>query len=90
METTSKEYTLGRWSLDDLFPGHESKEMQAALKQLEASVAAFEKNRSKLKPKSSDKIFLSILKQMEENTRVAARIAQFSELSPIQPHFLPH
>ena len=80
METIAKEYTLGRWSLDDLFPGHESKDMKAALKQLEANVAAFEKNRSKLKPKISKKTFLSILKQMEENTRLAARIAQFSEL----------
>ncbi|MEX1072001.1 MAG: M3 family oligoendopeptidase [Anaerolineales bacterium] len=81
-EATTKppDYILGRWKLDDLFPGHDSKEMKAALKQLETKVSAFEKFRTQLKPAIKEKDFIAILKQLEANTRLAARIDQFAGL----------
>ena len=79
-DSVTKTYELGRWSLGDLFPGHETKEMQAALKQLENKVGAFEKQRDKLTPDTSEKDFLEIIKQLEENTRLAVRIDQFAGL----------
>ncbi|MGH2582454.1 MAG: M3 family oligoendopeptidase [Anaerolineales bacterium] len=79
-EVATKTYELGRWSLSDLFPGHESKEMHAALKILETKGAAFENQRDKLNPHISEKDFLEIIKQLEENTRLAVRIDQFAGL----------
>lgn len=73
-------YTLSRWSLSDLFPGADSAEMKAALKKLETSVAAFEKQRKKLKGSITLKDFKAILDQMEKNTRLATRIDQFAGL----------
>jgi oligoendopeptidase F len=78
--STKATYELGTWSLDDLFPGHKSKEMKKALDALEAQVAAFEKQREKLSDDISEKDFLAILQQFEANTRVAARISQYAGL----------
>src|SRR3990172_1521028 len=77
---TAEAYELSRWSLDDLFPGHESSEMKAALKQLENEVAAIEKQRDKLTDAISEKDFLDILRHMEKNTRLASRVGQFAGL----------
>ena len=41
-------YQQERWSLDDLFPGHETKEFKDAMKNLEADITAFEKRRDEL------------------------------------------
>lgn len=78
--TTKAPYSLGRWSLNDLYPGHDSKEMNAALKQLESRVTAFEKFRDKLTPDISEKDFVTIIKHLEETTRLAVRIDQFAGL----------
>jgi oligoendopeptidase F len=77
---TAEAYELSRWSLDDLFPGHESSEMKAALKQLENEVAAIEKQRDKLTDAISEKDFLDIVRHMEKNTRLASRVGQFAGL----------
>lgn len=74
------EYTLSRWSLKDLFPGADSSEMKAAIKKLESNVAAFEKQREKLTDTITDADFKAIVTQMEQNTRLAARIDQFAGL----------
>lgn len=79
-DTQAKTYTPSRWKLDDLFPAYDSKEMKAALKKLDTEVAAFEKWRKKLKATITTKDFRTILKQIEKNTRLAARIDQFAGL----------
>ncbi|HLD94866.1 MAG TPA: M3 family oligoendopeptidase [Anaerolineales bacterium] len=80
LATKTEAFQLGRWSLEDLFPGHESKEMQAALKKLDSLVTAFEKQRKKLKKTVSKKDFLAQLDQLEAQTRLAVRIDQFAGL----------
>src|SRR3990172_7033517 len=67
-ETKTDPYQLSRWSLDDLFPGHESKEMKAALKKLDTLISSFEKQRKKLKKTITKKDFLAILDQLEAQT----------------------
>ena len=76
----TQEHTLGRWSLADLFPAHDGKEMKAAIKQLEDQAAAIEKWRDKLSADISDKDFLFILQAMETNTRLSGRVSQFAGL----------
>ena len=78
--TKTQEYTLGRWSLGDLFPAHDSKEMKAAIKQLEDQAAAIEKWRERLGNDISDKDFLALLQLMESNGRLVGRVAQFAGL----------
>ena len=68
------------WSLDDLFPGHESKEMKAALKKIESVTAKFENEREKLNENISGEDFISILDTIEVNTRLATIIGQFASL----------
>ncbi|MCW5877533.1 MAG: M3 family oligoendopeptidase [Anaerolineales bacterium] len=77
---TTSEYTPQRWSLADLFPGHDSKEMKAAIKELESHVAEFEKWRDKLNENISEADFLKLVQAMEKNTRLAVRIDQFAGL----------
>ena len=76
----SENYSLSPWSLDDLYPGHESAEMKKALKTLEANTAAFEKKRDLLSADIAEKDFLDILQTIESNTRLAARVGQFAGL----------
>ena len=76
----SESYALKPWSLDDLFPSSESKEMEKALKQIEQATAAFEKQREKLTADISSADFNAILDTMEKNTRLATRIGQFASL----------
>jgi len=78
--TKTQEYTLGRWSLGDLFPAHDSKEMKAAIKQLEDQAAAIEKWRDKLGNDISDKDFLALLQLLETSARLTGRVGQFAGL----------
>jgi oligoendopeptidase F len=78
--TKIQENTLSRWSLADLFPAHDSKEVKAAIKELENNAAAIEKWRDKLSADISDKDFLSILQLMESNGRLVGRVGQFAGL----------
>ena len=78
--TKTQENTLSRWSLADLFPAYDSKEVKAAIKELENNAAAIEKWRDKLSADISDKDFLSILQLMESNGRLVGRVGQFAGL----------
>jgi oligoendopeptidase F len=78
--TKTQEHTLSRWSLADLFPAHDSKEVKAAIKELENSAAAIEKWRDKLSNDISDKDFLALLQLMESNGRLVGRMGQFAGL----------
>ena len=73
-------YTQKRWSLADLFPSHDSPELKKAMKSLEKSVEAFEKNRSKLTSEVDEKTFLDMIKELEEITIQTRRMHGFSEL----------
>ena len=73
-------YTQKRWSLKDLFPGHDSPEMKAALADLDQRVAAFEGTRTRLTPAIEAPIFLELLHSLEAITDLIQRISGFAEL----------
>jgi hypothetical protein len=58
-------YKLSPWSLDDLYPGLDSPELEAAFKKLDEHVAGFEKLRPQLKAEMPVSSFLEVVKDSE-------------------------
>ncbi len=73
-------YTQKRWSLRDLFPGHESPEMKAALAELEQRVKDFEATRPQLRADIESGTFLEVIASLEAITHLVQRISGFAEL----------
>ncbi|MEK6222388.1 MAG: M3 family metallopeptidase, partial [Chloroflexota bacterium] len=73
-------YTEGKWSLADLFPGHEAPEMKTAFEDLEARVNKFEGWREKLNPDMDVEDFMACVQEQEADTRLANRISQYAFL----------
>ncbi len=69
------------WTLDDLFPGFDSPELEDAFRQLEAGVQDFETRRGALSADISAETFLDILRQSEALTRQIHRLYAFAGLS---------
>ena len=80
MPTQTFTYSQARWSLDDLFPAHNSPEMKAALAELETQVGVFEARREQLTPEIAAAEFLEIVGELESFTRLAYRVSGFSLL----------
>jgi oligoendopeptidase F len=73
-------YTQTAWTLNDLFPSHNSQEMEGAFKELETKVAEFEQLRPKLKDDISKEDFLDLVRRQEEMSRQGHRIYSFGSL----------
>ena len=58
-------YTIKKWKLDELFPGFDSPELQAAFDNVEEQVASFEGVRGKLKPDMDADNFLEVVRASE-------------------------
>ena len=76
----AKTYTQKRWSLEDLFPGHESPEFKKALESLEKAVSKFEDQRSKLADDIDESTFQNILKELEEIASQTYRLSSYAGL----------
>lgn len=76
----NKIYTQSAWSLSDLFPSHDSPEMQRAFAELEAKTTAFEAVRAELSPDLSAARFLEMLRQLEALHHLGYRIHGFASL----------
>jgi oligoendopeptidase F len=76
-----KTYTQSPWSLSDLFPSHDSPEMEAAFSELESQVASFETLRSQLTNDIPEAAFLDLLHRQESIYALAFRIGSFASLS---------
>jgi len=74
-------YQLSAWSLNDLFPGPNSPELETAFKTLDEQVTSFEQLRPHLTPDISVSSFLKILEQMEQTTRLANKMYAYAELA---------
>ncbi len=74
-------YTLSPWSLQDLFPGIDSSELELSFTHLEAQVSEFEESRAELKPDITSDHFLNIVRESEQIMRAGYRIYGFSSLS---------
>jgi oligoendopeptidase F len=69
------------WNLADLFPAHDSPEMQSAWAALEAAVADFEQVRAQLDPGMDAAAFMDIVARSDASTRQAYRIYGFATLA---------
>ncbi len=74
-------YPQTRWSLDELFPGMNTPELESAFDQIEEQVTSFEGVRNKLEPDLSVEKFLEILHTSEQTTRIAYQLHAFAGLS---------
>ena len=77
---TTTTYVQGKWSLDDLFPGFDTPELEAGFQDLERRVGAFEELRSKLSPEMAPGLFVEILRQYEQASRRISRLYAFGYL----------
>ena len=63
-----KNYQQTRWSLQDLFPGPQSPELEDGIEKITNLVENLEKRRPELVDNISTENFLSVVKDMEINT----------------------
>ncbi|MFQ5923460.1 MAG: oligoendopeptidase F, partial [Anaerolineales bacterium] len=76
----SEEYVRERWSLDELFPALDSKEIEDAIKALEAQVASFEELRDRLSADMGPKAFVEALDQYDQMVRSISRIGAYGQM----------
>ena len=74
-------YHQSRWSLDDLFPGMHTPELESAFDQIEEQVTSFEGLRQNLSPSIQTDSFIDILKASEQMARGAQKLYSFAGLS---------
>ena len=74
-------YSVKKWTLNELFPGFESPELQGAFENVEEQVASFEGVRGKLNPDIDTETFLTIVRASEEATRLVNTMYAFAGLS---------
>jgi oligoendopeptidase F len=80
MTKDSNPHEQSRWSLNDLFPSNDSKELERAFTYLEELVTQFESRRDDLKDSLLSEIFIKIIQELEEITKLVQRIGGFTEL----------
>jgi oligoendopeptidase F len=74
-------FNLSPWSLQELFPGIESPELDLAFKHLQAQVAEFEESRVELTAEIAADKFLNLVRESEAIMRAGYRIYGFASLS---------
>jgi oligoendopeptidase F len=74
-------YTQTRWSLDDLFSGYDSPDLDAGFDRVEELVTSFEGARSRLKPDMEPGVFLEIAHSSESIARTMHKLGAFAALS---------
>jgi len=74
-------YTQKAWSLADLFPALDSRELKDAFKELESRAAALESKRPLLTDKISQLEFLTLIGELEMLYRLGHRVSSYAELT---------
>lgn len=74
-------YELSKWNLDELFPGFNSPELEAAFDQVEEQVTSFEGVRNKLNADISHEQFMDVVRASEVTRRIIAKLYAFPGLS---------
>lgn len=74
-------FTQKEWSLDDLFPGFNSPELEATYKELDKQITAFEAFRPKLGADMDVEDFMEMLEASEKSTRLAHKLYAFAGLA---------
>ena len=73
-------FSQSSWSLTDLFPSHDSPDMQAAITELEDKVSSFQAYREQLTDNLDSAVFLKIIHELEAINDLASRISAFAGL----------
>lgn len=73
-------FNQSRWSLKDLFPSHDSPELEGAFKELGKKVTSFEAVRPDLKPDMDVERFMEILTMSDGISQAANRLQSFAGL----------
>ena len=74
-------YALTQWNLNELYPGFDSPDLQAAFDNVEEQVMSFEGIRGKLQPDLDANQFMEFVRASEETARVINKIYAFTGLS---------
>src|SRR5687768_5711367 len=80
MTTATTGFPQTRWSLQELFPAHDSPAMQSAVEELESRVARFEARREELGSEIDPEVFMELIEELESLMRAGTRIMGFSRL----------
>lgn len=80
MAEQKKSFEMSRWSLDDLYPSGSSKEMERAIEDLKKKVEKFEAYRPELTDNVAFDKFLTVIKDLEEISKLMQRIGGYAEL----------
>ena len=76
----NKNYQQTRWSLQDLFPGPQSPQLEAGIEKITNLVENLEKRRAVLVDDISQDVFLSVVKDMETIVALGQKVATFAGL----------
>jgi oligoendopeptidase F len=76
----NKNYQQTRWSLQDLFPGPQSPELEAGIEKITDLVENLEKRRSELVEDISQDTFLFVVKDMESIVALGQKVGTFAGL----------
>src|SRR5215207_6245644 len=74
-------YALTKWNLNELYPGFDSPDLQAAFDNVEEQVMSFEGIRGKLQPDLDANQFMEFVRASEETARIINKIYAFTGLS---------
>ena len=74
-------FTQKAWSLDSLFPGFDSPELEATYTELDKQITAFEAFRPKLDADMDVEDFMEMLEASEKSTRLAHKLYAFAGLA---------
>lgn len=74
-------YALTQWKLNELYPGFDSPDLQAAFDNVEEQVMSFEGIRGKLQPDLDANQFMEFVRASEETARIINKIYAFTGLS---------
>ena len=74
-------FTQKAWSLESLFPGFDSPELEATYKELDEQITTFEALRPKLSAEMDVEDFMEALEASEKSTRLAHKLYAFAGLA---------
>ena len=74
-------FTQKTWSLESLFPGFDSPELEATYKELDEQITTFEALRPKLSAEMDVEDFMEALEASEKSTRLAHKLYAFAGLA---------
>jgi len=80
MAVQNTTYSQIKWSLADLFPGHDTNEMKTTISEVESKVTELESKREYLTDDIAPETFMDLVKQVEDIIRLSNRIQSYAEL----------